>query len=127
MVVDPAVEAAAQEAVEKWRAERDQDACDTALEALREAASSDVNLMAATLDCARAGVTTGEWAGVLREVFGEYRAPTGVAAASGGGEADESLTGVRERVRATGEELGGRRSEERRVGKECRSRWSPDH
>ena len=64
--------------------------------------------MAATLDCARAGVTTGEWAGVLREVFGEYRAPTGVAAASGGGEADETLTDVRERVRATGEELGGR-------------------
>jgi (2R)-ethylmalonyl-CoA mutase len=45
---------------------------------------------------------------VLREVFGEYRAPTGVAAASGGGEADESLTQVRERVQATGEELGGR-------------------
>jgi (2R)-ethylmalonyl-CoA mutase len=53
-------------------------------------------------------VTTGEWAGVLREVFGEYRAPTGVAAASGGGEADESLIEIRERVRATGAELGGR-------------------
>jgi ethylmalonyl-CoA mutase len=53
-------------------------------------------------------VTTGEWAGVLREVFGEYRAPTGVAAASGGGEADETLIDIRERVRATGEELGGR-------------------
>jgi (2R)-ethylmalonyl-CoA mutase len=64
--------------------------------------------MAATLDCARAGVTTGEWAGVLREVFGEYRAPTGVAAASGSGEADETLIDIRERVRATGEELGGR-------------------
>ena len=64
--------------------------------------------MAATLDCARAGVTTGEWAGVLREVFGEYRAPTGVAAASGGGEADESLIEIRQRVKATGEELGGR-------------------
>jgi ethylmalonyl-CoA mutase len=67
-----------------------------------------VNLMPATLDCARAGVTTGEWSGVLREVFGEYRAPTGVAAASGGGEADATLTDVRERVRATGDELGGR-------------------
>jgi (2R)-ethylmalonyl-CoA mutase len=108
MVVDPAVENAAQEAVKKWRAERDQDAADKALEALREAAGTDANLMAATLDCARAGVTTGEWAGVLREVFGEYRAPTGVAAASGGGEADESLREIRERVRATGEELGGR-------------------
>ncbi len=63
--------------------------------------------MAATLACARVGVTTGEWAGALREVFGEYRAPTGVSAASTG-EADGSLTEVRERVRATGEELGGR-------------------
>src|SRR5687768_13647646 len=108
MTVDPAVEKAAQEAVQKWRAERDQDAADKALAALREAASSDVNLMAATLDCARAGVTTGEWAGVLREVFGEYRAPTGVSAATGGGEADATLTDVRERVRATGQELGGR-------------------
>ena len=91
MVVDPAVENAALEAVKKWRAGRDRRRCDEALEALREAAETDTNLMAATLDCARAGVTTGEWAGVLREVFGEYRAPTGVAAASGGGEADESL------------------------------------
>src|SRR5215203_927323 len=108
MVVDPAVENAAQEAVRKWRAERDQEAADKALDALREAASSDVNLMPATLDCARAGVTTGEWAGVLREVFGEYRAPTGVAAASSGGEADETLIDIRERVKATGAELGGR-------------------
>ena len=108
MVVDPAVENAAQEAVRAWRAERDQDAADKALDALRAAAGTDTNLMAATLDCARAGVTTGEWAGVLREVFGEYRAPTGVAAAGGGGEADATLTDVRERVRATGEELGGR-------------------
>jgi (2R)-ethylmalonyl-CoA mutase len=102
------VEASAQEAVRKWRAERDQAAADKALDALRAAAGTDVNLMAATLDCARAGVTTGEWAGVLREVFGEYRAPTGVAAAAGGGEADRTLADVRERVRATGEELGGR-------------------
>jgi (2R)-ethylmalonyl-CoA mutase len=108
MVVDPAVEEAAQEAVRKWRAERDPEPVQMALDALRTAAGSDVNLMPATLDCARAGVTTGEWAGVLREVFGEYRAPTGVAGASGGGEADETLADVRERVRATGAEVGGR-------------------
>src|SRR5206468_4250000 len=88
--------------VEQKVAERDQAACDKALDALREAAGTDTNLMAATLDCARAGVTTGEWAGVLREVFGEYRAPTGVAAASGGGEADETLIEIRERVKSTG-------------------------
>jgi (2R)-ethylmalonyl-CoA mutase len=106
--VDPAVEAAACESVQKWRSERDAEPVERALARLREVAGTDENLMAATLECARAGVTTGEWAGVLREVFGEYRAPTGVAAASGGGEADESLTAVRERVRATSEELGGR-------------------
>jgi ethylmalonyl-CoA mutase len=108
MVVDPAVENAAQEAVRAWRAAREPEAVRIALEALREAAGSDTNLMAATVECARAGVTTGEWSGVLREVFGEYRAPTGVSAASGGGEADATLTDVRERVRVTGEELGGR-------------------
>src|SRR5947209_4175000 len=70
MVVDPAVEAAAQEAVRKWRDDRDPGPVKKALDVLREAAASDVNLMAATLDCARARVTTGEWAGVLREVFG---------------------------------------------------------
>ncbi len=107
-VVDPAVEAAACESVQKWRSERDPEPVRRALDRLREVAGTSENLMEATLECARAGVTTGEWAGVLREVFGEYRAPTGVAAATGGGEADESLAQVRERVKATGEELGGR-------------------
>jgi (2R)-ethylmalonyl-CoA mutase len=107
-VVDPAVEAAACESVRRWRAERDPEPVQRALDRLRRAAGTDENLMEATLECARAGVTTGEWAGVLREVFGEYRAPTGVAAATGGGEADETLRTLRERVRATGEEIGGR-------------------
>ena len=80
---------------------------DKALELLTAAARTDANLMETTLVCARAGVTTGEWAGALREVFGEYRAPTGVAGASAAGEAS-GLTSVRERVRATGDELGGR-------------------
>ncbi|MGY1642493.1 protein meaA [Geodermatophilus sp. SYSU D00703] len=106
-VVDPAVEAAACESVRRWRAERDPEPVRRALDRLRAAAGTDENLMAASLECARAGVTTGEWAGVLREVFGEYRAPTGVAAAPGGA-GDTTLADVRERVRATGEELGGR-------------------
>jgi ethylmalonyl-CoA mutase len=105
--VDPAVEAAAQEAVQKWRAERAPGPVQEALDALRAAAGTDENLMTVTLRCARAGVTTGEWADVLREVFGEYRAPTGVAAA-GAGANDSTLTEVRELVRTTGEELGGR-------------------
>lgn len=106
--VDPAVEAAACRSVQEWRAERDPEPVRRALARLREIAGTDENLMEATLECARAGVTTGEWAGVLREVFGEYRAPTGVATATGGGQADRTLVEVRGRVRATGEELGGR-------------------
>jgi (2R)-ethylmalonyl-CoA mutase len=105
--VDPAVAAAAQRSVQEWRAARDPEPVRRALDALRSAAGTTANLMPATLDCARAGVTTGEWAGALREVFGEYRAPTGVAAAAGGA-GDAGLDGVRERVRSTGAELGGR-------------------
>jgi (2R)-ethylmalonyl-CoA mutase len=105
--VDPAVEAAACASVQRWRAERDPEPVRRALERLRAAAGTEENLMAATLECARAGVTTGEWAAALREVFGEYRAPTGVGTAPGGA-ADATLAGIRERVRATGEELGGR-------------------
>ncbi|MBO0847886.1 MAG: cobalamin-dependent protein, partial [Pseudonocardia sp.] len=107
--VDPAVERKAVEAVQRWRADRDNAAVERALTELRDAAKTDANLMDATLACARAGVTTGEWAGALRAVFGEYRAPTGVSMAGADGEAAEELARVRERVRATGEELGGTR------------------
>ena len=103
--VDPAVEAAAVEALQAWRATRDQAAVADSLAALRDAAKTEANLMEASLTCARAGVTTGEWAGVLREVFGEYRPPTGVSGASGGGH-EGDLSGVRERVRAVGASLG---------------------
>ena len=61
--------------------------------------------MEASLTCAQVGVTVGEWSGVLREVFGEYRPPTGVAGATGGGH-EGSLTPVQDRVRALGKELG---------------------
>jgi (2R)-ethylmalonyl-CoA mutase len=108
LTVDPAVEQHAIEALEVWRAGRDNAAVEESLMALRDAAKTDGNLMQATLTCARAGVTTGEWSGVLREVFGEYRAPTGVAGATVGGEAGEAIRAVRERVRETGSALGGR-------------------
>jgi ethylmalonyl-CoA mutase len=105
--VDPAVEVAAVEAIRAWRAARDAGAVEAALKELRDAAKTDANLMDASIACAKAGVTTGEWAGALREVFGEFRAPTGVAAAVSG-EAAGEIAAVRERVRATGEELGER-------------------
>ncbi len=101
--VDPAVEAAAIGAVRAWRAGRDPAAVDEALRTLRDAAKTDANLTPASVACARAGVTTGEWAGVLREVFGEYRAPTGVSgAASVGGDS----SAIRDRVRALAAEFG---------------------
>ncbi|MGW4590376.1 protein meaA [Amycolatopsis thermoflava] len=103
--VDPAVEKHAVAALEEWRQQRDQAAVDAALARLREVAKTSENLFDATLACAAAGVTTGEWAGALREEFGEYRAPTGVSAAAMSGDAAE-LSRVRDRVRATGEELG---------------------
>ena len=79
-VVDPEVEAEAIDSLVRWRADRDDDAVGSALAALASAAAGSADLMAPTLECARAGVTTGEWAQTLRETFGEYRAPTGIEA-----------------------------------------------
>ncbi len=111
--VDAGVEEAAVEAVRRWRRERDADPrtrerAASALARLVEDAATDTNLMAATLECARAGVTTGEWAGALREVFGEFRAPTGVSGAVGAGAGSEALADVRAAVARTAEELGER-------------------
>jgi len=105
LTVDPAVEQAAKDAILAWRDGRDVGLVTSALDDLRTAAGSQANLMQASLACARVGVTIGEWAGVLREVFGEYRPPTGVAAASGGGH-ESSLAEVQHRVKILGAELG---------------------
>jgi len=107
-VADPRAEESAIQSVVEWKASRDEAEVARALQKLAEDAKSDQNLMEATLAAARAGATTGEWAGTLREVFGEFRAPTGVAGAVGVGEAGTELTAVRERVKQTGEDLGGR-------------------
>jgi (2R)-ethylmalonyl-CoA mutase len=81
--VDPVSEQEVLAGLAWWRNCRDGAAARAALDRLRsDAARPDVNLMDATLACARAGVTTGEWAGVLRDVFGEYRAPTGLSSAA---------------------------------------------
>jgi ethylmalonyl-CoA mutase len=105
---DPEAERTALEALTRWRAARSADAVDRALTALAEAAKSGANLMETTLAAARAGATTGEWTGTLREVFGEFRAPTGVGGAVGVSDAGAELTRVRQDVRRTGEQLGGR-------------------
>jgi (2R)-ethylmalonyl-CoA mutase len=107
LVVDPAVESEQCAALERWRAERDQAAVRRALDELARVARDDSqNIMPATIAAARAGATTGEWAQTLREVFGEYRAPTGVgeAIASCG----EELADLREEVERLSEALGRR-------------------
>ncbi|HVX18432.1 MAG TPA: protein meaA [Acidimicrobiales bacterium] len=96
--VDPATEHQTIEELVEWRAQRDTDAVKRALEELARVAGTDENIMPATIALAHAGGTTGEWAGELREVFGEYRAPTGVAAAVGHGSTD-GLRAVAERVK----------------------------
>jgi ethylmalonyl-CoA mutase len=79
---DPEVERERIEALEQWKAERDQAAVDAALEGLRAAATDEsANIMPATIEAARAGATTGEWAETLRDAFGHYRGPTGVTGA----------------------------------------------
>jgi ethylmalonyl-CoA mutase len=106
--VDPAVEASSIEAVQAWRGSRDEQAVTAALDALRKAAADpEVNVMEATLEAARAGATTGEWAGALREVFGEYRAPTGVGDAAAA-PTDVSLRALRDRVEEVSAALGRR-------------------
>lgn len=105
--VDPVVEERAVLALDAWRAQRDPVAAQTALDRLAEDARTSTNLMEASLACARAGVTTGEWAAVLREVFGEYRAPTGVTSAVGVGDR-AGLTDLRAAVAATADEIGHR-------------------
>lgn len=112
--VDHDVEVKAAAAVRDWRERRDadphtRDRAAAALAALTADARSGANLMNASLEAARAGVTTGEWAQALREEFGEFRAPTGVSGSVGvsSGGSDE-LQSVRARVRRTEQELGER-------------------
>jgi ethylmalonyl-CoA mutase len=105
---DPEVERECIEALEGWRSERDQAAVDRALEELAEAARAGRrNIMPATIEAARAGATTGEWAQTLRQVFGDYRAPTGVAAAAAMSDGDV-LAEVRRKVDAVSDALGKR-------------------
>ncbi len=111
--VDAGVEAAAVAAVRAWRAARDADPVTreraaTALARLKAAAVAGGSLMPASLECARAEVTTGEWAGALREVFGEFRAPTGVSGSVGVAEATDGLLAVRSAVAELEAQLGAK-------------------
>jgi (2R)-ethylmalonyl-CoA mutase len=104
--VDPAVEREQVEALAAWRAARDGKAVDAALAELRSAAQEGRNVMPASIACAKAGASTGEWAQTLREIFGEYRAPTGVARAAG--VTGERLDSVRREVERVSRRVGRR-------------------
>ncbi len=105
MRVDPAVEAQLRADVEAWRADRDGAAVQRALDDLKRSAEGTDNIMPATIALAHAGGTTGEWANALRDVFGEYRAPTGVS--GGVGHRGAEFQGVLARSRALAERSGG--------------------
>ena len=105
--VDPKAEAEQIARLQAWRAARDGKAVAAALAGLAAAARDGSNIMPASIACAHAGVTGGEWAGTLREIFGEFRAPTGVAKAAAAA-SGEALAKVRARVAAVSEQLGRR-------------------
>jgi ethylmalonyl-CoA mutase len=107
LVPDASAEEEQQRRLAGWRATRDGAAVATALAALARAAAEGGNVMPASIDCARAGVTTGEWAEALRRVYGEYRAPTGIAQAAAARGAGEFGT-LRHRVGEVSERLGRR-------------------
>ena len=106
MVVDPAVEADQIARLNDWKAARDGTAVRDALTALRRAAMDGTNIMEPSIICARAGVTTGEWSDVIRSVFGQYRAPTGVS--PNPSNRTEGLEDLRDRVATVSDALGRR-------------------
>jgi (2R)-ethylmalonyl-CoA mutase len=104
MVVDPAAELDQIARLDRWRDERDDVTVKAALDELRAAAKSGANIMPPSIIAARAGVTTGEWGQVMRDVFGEYRAPTGVGKAISN--RTEGLDEIREAVDKVSGKLG---------------------
>ncbi|MCP9489501.1 MAG: protein meaA [Solirubrobacteraceae bacterium MAG38_C4-C5] len=108
LTVDPGVEAGQREELARWRTQRDDAAVAQALDGLRRAAADDTeNIMPATIEAARAGVTTGEWAHALRDAFGEYRAPTGVGEAAAS-VPSQDMERLRDEVERVSEGLGRR-------------------
>ena len=107
MTVDPRAEAEQISSLQAWRESRDAAGVKAALDDLVAAAKEGRNIMEPSIACALAGVTTGEWSGALREIFGEFRAPTGVSQAATTGDV-ERLRTVRSRVQGLTDKLGRR-------------------
>ena len=109
MTVDPAAEKQQIDKLRDWRQQRDDRKVEQALRELAEAAAQRRNIMPSSIACAQAGVTTGEWADIMRQTFGEYRAPTGVGSAVGLADAEsDAFIALRERVEAVSQRLGRR-------------------
>jgi (2R)-ethylmalonyl-CoA mutase len=105
LALDPAAEATQIASVRAWRAARDSNAVHKALDTLRQGVARGENVMPLSVAAARVGVTTGEWGAALRDVLGEFRAPTGVGRGASPGK-DAAMEPIRARVRALGERLG---------------------
>jgi ethylmalonyl-CoA mutase len=108
LILNPVAVRVQLRALRAWRASRDPRCVQMALHDLKQAAQSADNIMPASISAARAGVTTGEWADALREVFGEYRAATGLAAAAGSVPRPEVLLELRAEAERISETLGRR-------------------
>jgi len=106
MVADKDAEADQIARLEQWKATRDDAKVQDALKALREAAQSGANIMPASIQAAKVGVTTGEWGDMVRQAFGQYRGPTGVS--RNPSNRTEGLEEIRERVNAVSDKLGRR-------------------
>ena len=105
LVVDPEAERRQIERLNAFRSKRNHAEAEAALRALAEAAKSGTNIMPASIRAAHAGVTTGEWAQTLRQVFGEYRAPTGLQGATFAGDG-ALIAEVRTRAASVAKQLG---------------------
>lgn len=103
-VVDPSIEGERITELQEWKAQRDHDAVDQALKVLSEAAMSGKNVVQASINAAKVGVTTGEWTRTLRSVYGDYRAPTGVIDSIATD--SEAIRAVRQRVHALSQQRG---------------------
>jgi ethylmalonyl-CoA mutase len=104
--VDPAAESEQIESLVRWRSHRNGDAVSRAIDQLRRAADGNENLVPVSIEAARAGVTTGEWAQALRDVFGEFRGPTGVSAGAPRGATLDALADVRRKVNEAARRAG---------------------
>ena len=102
------VESTAVEKITAWRKQRDNKMCEIALAELKQAATNQENIMEASINCAKVGVTTGEWGATLRAVYGEFRAPTGVGASQAVNDGNDNVSDIQKRVHELAAKMGRR-------------------